>query len=319
MQYATLGATDLRVSQVGLGTWSFNSSVYGPVAEDEAQRAIAAAREMGINFFDTAPLYGDAERDGIAEEVLGRGLRGWREQAVISTKFGRKPTEGNKPNFYGAYAVQSVEESLVRLGTDYIDVLFFHSPFSPDEIHDDVWAALDGLVAAGKVRYIGHSISKFAATAGMARDWADERKIAAVQVVYSLLNREAGQLIAALGAAGVGVVARESLANGFLSGAVARDAVFPAGSLNARYSREEIVERVEQVERLSFLVRGEVASLPQAALRWVLDDPGVSLVLTGAKTAAEVADCVAAPDLGGYSSDELTRVSAVCDRDFPAA
>lgn len=310
MQYATLGATDLRVSEVGLGTWSFNSSVYGPVAEDEAQRAIAAAREMGINFFDTAPLYGDAERDGIAEEVLGRGLRGWREQAVISTKFGRKPTEGNKPNFYGAYAVQSVEESLVRLGTDYIDVLFFHSPFSPDEIHDDVWAALDGLVAAGKVRYIGHSISKFAATAGMARDWADERKIAAVQVVYSLLNREAGQLIAALGAAGVGVVARESLANGFLSGAVARDAVFPAGSLNARYSREEIVERVEQVERLSFLVRGEVASLPQAALRWVLDDPGVSLVLTGAKTAA---------DLGGYSSDELARVSAVCDRDFPAA
>ena len=85
----------------------------------------------------------------------------------------------------------------MRLGTDYIDVLFFHSPFSPDEIHDDVWAALDGLVAAGKVRYIGHSISKFAATAGMARDWADERKIAAVQVVYSLLNREAGQLIAA--------------------------------------------------------------------------------------------------------------------------
>ena len=192
MQYATLGATDLRVSQVGLGTWSFNSSVYGRVAEGEAQRAIAAAREMGINFFDTAPLYGDAERDGIAEEVLGRGLRGWREQAVISTKFGRKPTEGNKPNFYGAYAVQSVEESLVRLGTDYIDVLFFHSPFSPDEIHDDVWAALDGLVAAGKVRYIGHSISKFAATAGMARDWADERKIAAVQVVYSLLNRQAG-------------------------------------------------------------------------------------------------------------------------------
>ena len=83
MQYATLGATDLRVSEVGLGTWSFNSSVYGPVAEDEAQRAIAAAREKGINFFDTAPLYGDAERDGIAEEVLGRGLRGWREQAVI--------------------------------------------------------------------------------------------------------------------------------------------------------------------------------------------------------------------------------------------
>jgi aryl-alcohol dehydrogenase-like predicted oxidoreductase len=94
MQYTTLGETDLRVSEIGLGTWSFNSSVYGPVAESEAQQAIQAAREAGINFFDTAPLYGDAERDGIAEEVLGRGLRGWRDQAIISTKFGRKPTEG---------------------------------------------------------------------------------------------------------------------------------------------------------------------------------------------------------------------------------
>lgn len=319
MQYTTLGETDLRVSEIGLGTWSFNSSVYGPVAESEAQQAIQAAREAGINFFDTAPLYGDAERDGIAEEVLGRGLRGWRDQAIISTKFGRKPTEGNKANFYGAYAVQSVEESLVRLGTDHIDVLFFHSPFSADEIHDDIWEALAGLQTAGKVRFIGHSISKFQDTENMARSWARERKIDAVQVVYSLLNREAKNLIAELGAGGIGVVARESLANGFLSGAIGRDAVFPPGSLNARYAREEVVARVEQVERLSFLVRGEVESMAQAALRWALDDPGIALVLTGAKTAAEVADCAAAANAAGYDTAELQRADAVHQRDFAAA
>ncbi|MEE3259991.1 MAG: aldo/keto reductase [Candidatus Latescibacterota bacterium] len=319
MQYTTLGETDLRVSEIGLGTWSFNSSVYGPVAESEAQSAIWAAREAGINFFDTAPLYGDAERDGMAEAVLGRGLGGWRDQAVISTKFGRKPTEGNKANFYGAYAVQSVEESLVRLGTDYIDVLFFHSPFSAAEIHDDIWEALAGLQTAGKVRYIGHSISKFQDTEAMARSWARARRIDAVQVVYSLLNREAKKLIAELGVGGIGVVARESLANGFLSGAVGRDAVFPPGSLNARYTREEIVERVVQVERLSFLVRGEVESMAQAALRWVLDDPGIALVLTGAKTAAEVADCAASASATGYAAAELKRANAVHQRDFAAA
>ena len=88
MQYATLGATDLRVSEVGLGTWSFNSSVYGPVAEDEAQRAIAAAREMGIKFFDTAPLYGQ----GRSEKVLGHALKGVTEPYYLATKVGYHPS-----------------------------------------------------------------------------------------------------------------------------------------------------------------------------------------------------------------------------------
>ena len=319
MHYTTLGDTGLEISAVGLGTWSFNSAVYGPVAASDAQQTIAAAREAGINFFDTAPLYGDKNRDGIAEEVLGRGLQGGRDQVIISSKFGRKPTEGNKANFYGAYAIQSVEESLRRLQTDYIDVLFFHSPFAAEEIDDDTWAALDTLRQAGKVRFIGHSISKFADTQQMARTWSKERKIDAIQVVYSLLNREAKTLIGDLSAEGIGVVARESLANGFLSGSVRRDTVFPPGSLNARYAPEEVAARVDQVDQLSFLVRGDIQSMAQAALRWVLDEPGVSLVLTGAKTAAEVADCAAAADAAGYGREELQRADDVHQLDFAAA
>ncbi len=319
MRYRTLGDTGLEVSELGLGTWSFNSAVYGPVAAKDAEDTILAARDAGINFFDTAPLYGDTERDGVAEEALGAGLQGWREQVVISSKFGRKPTEDNKASFHGAYAVQSVEESLRRLRTDYIDVLFFHSPFAASEIHDDVWAALDELRAAGKVRFIGHSISKFADTQHMARSWASERKIDVVQVVYSLLNREAGALIGDLSEAGIGVVARESLANGFLAGTIDRDTVFPPGTLNARYSREQIVTRVEQVEKMSFLVRGQVRSMAQAALCWVLAEAGVSLVLTGAKNAAEVADCAVAANLDGYSAEELQRADELHQCDFPAA
>ena len=160
MQYTTLGKTGLKISEIGLGTWAFNSSVYGPVVAEDAERTIQKAREAGINFFDTAPLYGDKDQDGIAEEVLGKALQGWRDEVIVSTKFGRKPTEGNKANFYGAYAVQSVEESLRRLRTDYIDLLFFHSPFAAEEIHDDVWAALDGLQAMGKERFVGHSSAR---------------------------------------------------------------------------------------------------------------------------------------------------------------
>ncbi len=238
---------------------------------------------------------------------------------IISTKFGRKPTEGNRPNFNGAYARQSVEESLRRLATDHIDVLFFHSPFGAEEIDDDVWEGLGLLQREGKVRFIGHSISKFEDTQGMARAWATERKIDVVQVVYSLLNREAQALIADLGREGVGVVARESLANGFLSGQVRRDTVFAAGTLNARYGREEIEARVDRVEALSFLVREPVTSMAQAALRWVLDDPGVSLVLTGAKNAEEVRDSALAAQLPAYSDQERERAAALHTSDFSAA
>ncbi len=319
MKYRSLGRTQLECSAIGLGTWAFNSAVYGDVDERAALDTIAAALDVGINFFDTAPLYGNKERDGIAEEILGKGLRGVRDRVVVASKFGRKPTEGNKANFYGAYARQSVEESLKRLGTDYIDVLFFHSPFAVEEINDDIWQSLAALKEEGKVRFVGHSISKFAETQTMARAWAQERKIDVIQVVYSLLNREAAELIADLGSAGIGVVARESLANGFLSGQVRRDTVFPSGTLNSRYSREEVEARVERVEALSFLVRSPIQSMPQAALRWVLDEANIALVLTGAKTPLEVRDGAAAAVAPAYSREELARAAALHTSDFSAA
>lgn len=319
MKYRTLGRTGLPCSEIGLGTWAFAAQIYGEVSEREALNTIAAALDSGINFFDTAPLYGTPARDGVAEEILGAGLGGKRNDVLISSKFGRNATEGNTPNFHGKRARLSVEESLHRLQRDHIDVLFFHSPFSADEIHDDVWEALDKLKSEGKIRFVGHSISKFENTQQMARDWAAARKIDVIQVVYSLLNREARQLIQDLGGQKIGIVARESLANGFLSGAITRDTVFPPHHLNARYTRKEIVARVEQVERLGFLVRGDIRSVPQAAMRWVLDHAEISLVLSGASKPAEILDCATASDAASYSSQELQRATQIHTRDFQAA
>jgi len=223
-------------------------------------------------------------------------------------------------HFNGRRARESVEESLQRLGTDRIDILFFHSPFGPHEIDDDVWAALDDLKQAGKIRAVGHSISLFKDTEGMAREWARDRKIDVIQVVLSLMNREALPLINDLGAAGIGIVARECLANGFLSGAITGDTIFPEGSLNARYSREEIVERAGYAEALKgVLVRDDVPTLPRAALRWVLDQPQVSLALTGAKNVDELRDGAAASDAATYSEDELRKVADLHRRDFSPA
>lgn len=319
MRYRPLGRTGLQCSEVSLGTWAFNSVVYGPLAAGSARETVRQALEVGVTLFDTAPLYGSRKRDGIAEEVLGRALGADRERVLISTKFGRRATAANRPDFNAANVVASVEESLTRLGTDRIDVLFFHSPFGAEEIEADVWEGLTRVREQGKVRFVGHSISMFAATEGLARRWAADGGIDVIQVVYSLLNREATGLIAELAGQGIGVIAREALANGFLSGAITRDTVFPEGSLHARLSRDEIATRVERVEALSFLVRDPVRSLPQAALRWVLDDAGVSSVLTGARNRHEVVDCAAASEVAPYSDGERQRAADLHRGDIPAA
>jgi len=320
MKYRTLGRSGLRVSEIGLGTWAFASQIYGEVATSDAESAIRAALDAGVTLFDTAPLYGDDERNGISEEILGRVLGGDRQRVLISTKFGRYSTDGAAPNFHAQRARESVEGSLTRLGTDHLDILFFHSPFGPQDIHDDVWNELAKLKEEGKIGVIGHSISMFEDTEGMAREWAAERKIDAIQVVYSLMNREATDLITDLGADGVGIVARESLANGFLSGAITRDTVFESGHLNARYPRKEVEARVAYCEQLTdLLVRDDIETLPQAAFRWVLDNENVSLVLSGASTATQLLDTAAASDASPFTPAEHTRANALHTRDFQAA
>lgn len=320
MKKRTLGRTGLECSVIGLGTMAFGNSVYGGVERNVAVKTIRAALDGGINVIDTAPLYGVSNRDGVAEEVLGEALLGHRDKALILTKFGRGPSIGNMVTDFTARQAQlSVEASLRRLKTDHIDVLFFHSPFSESQIHDDVWTGLDRLRAEGKVRFLGHSISMFEDTSAMSLRWVRERRIEVVQAVLSLMNREASAFIAQVARDGVGVVARECLANGFLSGTITPETVFPPGSLNARYDRTEIARRAAYAGALGWMVRKDIRNLPQAALRWVLDQPGVSLALAGASNLAELTDALAAARANSYSAAELAHASQIHTVDFVAA
>lgn len=321
MKYRTLGRTGLSVSEVSLGTWSFGAPVYGGVTSSDAHAAIRGALDLGINLFDTAPLYGTAEEDGIAEKVLGQALSTDRDSVIIATKFGRYPTRGHLNTFYSAAGVtQSVEDSLRRLGTDRLDVLFFHSPFGPEQIEDDVWSALDALKASGKVRFVGHSVSLPDQTSEMTREWARDGRIDVVQLVWSLMNRENAALIDDLAAMNVGIFARESLANGFLAGVYTPETTFPAGHLNARYSREEIAERVAIAEAYrEALVSGEITSLAQAALRWVLEHPGIATVLAGSSRLNEIADCAQASDAAPFTTAQLDQANTLHTKDFPPA
>ena len=318
MKYRPLGNTGLKVSEIGLGTWSFASRAYGTVDPTDANAVVQAALDGGVNVFDTAPLYGSPDEDGISERILGEALGSRREEVLVSTKFGRASSLRGTA-FTGDGVRASVEASLKRLSTDRIDILFFHSPFGPDEIDDDVWEGLADLKISGKVRCVGHSISKFSDTQSMARSWFDERKIDLVQVVYSLMNRESTELIEDIGSLGAGVFARESLANGFLSGMITAETAFPENNLNKRYGSEELGERVAYVDALRFLVRGEVETMPQAAFRWVLENANVSLVLSGARNVRELEDVVRVSELGSFSDGEMRKAEEIHGRDFEAA
>jgi aryl-alcohol dehydrogenase-like predicted oxidoreductase len=322
MKYRQLGRTGLSVSEVSLGTWAFGSpSIYGSVDSSAAHRAIRGALDAGINFYDTAPLYGTKEADGIAEQVLGAGLGTARDQVFIATKFGRYHSRVHTNELFdGETVTWSVEQSLRRLGTDRIDVLFFHSPTHPDKIKDTVWDALDKLKTSGKVRFVGLSCGFIADTADMTRAWADTGRIDVAQIAYSLTYREWEPIIQHLGEKGIGVVARESLANGFLAGVFTKDIVFPAGSLNSRYSRGEITERVELADAYKkILVRGEIKSLAAAAMRWVIDNPHISTVLSGSRKLEEILDCASASAASPYSATELAQARRLHTKDFSPA
>ncbi len=320
MKYRKLGRTGLEVSEIGLGTWAFGNNVYGGVPEQEGITTIHRAIDLGITLFDTAPQYGTNLQDGIAEIVLGKGLKGYRDKVVVQTKFGRNFTiENGAPQFYKKRIIASVEESLSRLQTDYIDVLFFHSPFSHQEIHDDVWEGVEKVLQDGKVRFIGHSISEFENTQQMARQWAEEGKIDVIQVVVSLMYRKSLDLIRDLSRYPIGIVARECLANGFLAGVFDYDTRFEKGTLNARYSKEEIKERVDQVNDFKYLVRDDIDHMATAALRWVLDQEGVSTVLSGAKNKIELEGAANASDAKSFSKEELEKAKALFKRDFEPA
>lgn len=320
MKRRALGKTGLECSEIGLGTWALGSGVYGEVERSEAHTLIGQALDTGINFFDTAPLYGNKNEDGVAERVLGEGLGDRKDQAIISTKFGRTARQVMPPRFNAEEARRSCDESLSRLGRDWIDLFFFHSPFEAAEINDDVWQALADLKQAGKIRFIGHSVSMYDDTRALSEKWMSERKIDAVQVVLSPFNRETRPLIALAAKLGCGVVARECMANGFLSGQISQDTVFPECSLNSRYSREEIAERVDYASALSAsLIAGGIANLPQAAYRWTLDQPGVSLALSGARSLHELMDGIEASQVYGYSSDILEKTELIHTKDFSPA
>jgi aryl-alcohol dehydrogenase-like predicted oxidoreductase len=314
MELRPLGRTGVQVSQLCLGTMMFGA--WGETDHDESIRVIHAALDAGINFVDTADVYSRGE----SEEIVGKALAdGRRDDVVLATKV--HGSMGDEPNQRGnsrRWIMTEVENSLRRLGTDWIDLYQIHRP-EPDTDIDETLGALTDLVRQGKVRYIGSST--FAAEAIVEAQWTAERRgrerFVCEQPPYSLLARGIeGDVLPACERYGMAVIPWSPLAGGFLSGRYRRDEE-PAESSRAQMlpqrfdmSRPENKRKIEAVYDLTDLADEAGLTMIQLALAFVLEHPAVTAPIIGPRTMEHLESQLAAADVK-LSADVLDRIDEI--------
>ncbi len=309
MRYRRLGRTNLQVSEVGLGAWAIGGDKhghsYGPTDNTESLRAIAQALETGCTFFDTADIYGH----GLSEKLLGQALQTCRHECVIATKVGNDFYHGPfRQNFDSDYIRFAVDKSLERLRTDYIDLYQLHNPPLMMLQRGEHYDILEELKQAGKIRFYGVSVHD-AYEGEMA---VHTGRPDVIQVVYNLLRQDVREELFPLAQEhDVGLIVREPLANGMLTGKYTADSIFSDGDFRNGWPREYLMMQVQLAEKLRFLEQAGQRTLTQAALRFVLDQPAVSVVIPGIKTGAQaqenlaVSEMPALSDADRHSLDEL--------------
>jgi aryl-alcohol dehydrogenase-like predicted oxidoreductase len=307
VRYRRLGRTDLQVSEVSFGAWAIGGNKhghsYGPTDNAASLKAIAQALDLGCTFFDTADIYGH----GLSEKLLGQALQKQRQACIIATKVGNDFYHGPvHQNFDPDYIRMAVDKSLERLRTDYIDLYQFHNPPLMMLQRREHYEILDELKQAGKIRYYGVSVhDAYEGTMAINTGKPD-----VIQVAYNLLRADARDELFPLAAEqDIGLIIREPLASGILTGKYAADTIFPDGDIRGTWPREYLLIQVQCVDKLRFLARAGQRTLAQAALRFVLDEPAVSVVIPGIKTVEQAEENLAASGLAPFSEEERQEIS----------
>jgi len=302
MKYRRLGKSNLRVSVIGMGTWQFGGEWGKDFAQDEVDRIFDAARETGINLIDTAECYGDH----LSEAFIGNAIQRDRGNWIVATKFGHKfHSHLNRTDERTApQMLRQVDDSLKALKTDYIDLLQYHSIRFEEFDNDELTAALQTLMKAGKVRHLGNSVS------GQTRKNIDQvenstrRHVEAIQVIYNRLDRTPEERVFSLcQQQELGVLARVPLASGFLSGKYKPGTSFGDNDVRAGQDKAVIERRLREVEEIR---RKEVPAgidMAQWALAWCLQHPAVTVVIPGCKDERQVRTNAAAAELAMVSED----------------
>jgi aryl-alcohol dehydrogenase-like predicted oxidoreductase len=317
MQYRPLGRTGWNVSTISFGAWAIGGT-WGDVDDAESMGALHQALDLGVNFFDTADVYGD----GRSERLIARLRKERSEPFYVATKAGRRlnphVTEGYNRENLRAF----VERSLSNLNVEALDLLQLHCPPTPVYYMPEVFGVLDELQREGKLRHYGVSVEKVEE----ALKAIEFPGVQSVQIIYNILRqRPADLLFKETQRKGVGILARLPLSSGLLSGKMTAQTSFAADDhrlfnrngeafdKGETFSGLDYAKGLEAVEALSPIVPAGI-SMAQFALRWITMHPAVTCAIPGGKRATQVADNVSAADLPALTDAQLAAVQTVYEQ-----
>lgn len=316
MNYRELGRTGWKVSEVSFGAWAIGA-MWGPVDDQESLAALHRALDLGVNFFDTADVYGD----GRSERLLARLRKERKEPFYIATKAGRRLPAQTAEGYNQENLTCFVEDSLRNLRTDCLDLVQLHCP--PTEVYyrPEVFGVLDRLIEAGKIRYYGVSVE----TVEQGLKALEYPGVQSVQIIFNMFrHRPAELLFPEARRRQVGILARVPLASGMLTGRMTRETTFAKNDHRSFNRQGEVFDRgetfsgvdynlgLEIVERLREVLP-EGATMAEFALRWILMFDAVTCAIPGGKRPAQVAENARASELPPLSEATMQRVRELYD------
>ncbi|MGN6346450.1 MAG: aldo/keto reductase [Candidatus Nitrosocosmicus sp.] len=321
MKYRKLGKGGIKVSEIGFGAWVIGLDWWGKkIDDDQAIKMLKRAYDLGINFYETADMYGK----GKSEKMIAQVFKDMRNEVVYSTKWGydmysEEQIEHNeihqKHNYeFLAYALQ---QSMERLHTDYIDVYSLHNPKMDAITNDKLFASLDNLVQKGKIKSHGVAL-------GPAIGWKDEgllaiekRNITCLQTVYNILEQDPGRtFLISAGKHNVGIMVRVPDASGVLTGKVTEKTVFDKNDHRGNRKKGWIIEATQKINKLKPIANTKGWTISQLAIKFILSQKEISVVLPTAVSIEEIETFAEMSDGNYLNKNELEQINDLYNNNF---
>ena len=319
MKYRRLGNTDIEVSEVGFGVWTVSTGWWGEVDDERSVHLLRQAYERGINYFDTADTYGSGKGETLLYDAFGH----MRDEVVISTKIGydfynhtQRRGQQERPQDWSEKFIRfALEQSLKRLGTDYIDFLQLHNAKMNAIENDALFSLMEEFESEGKIRAYGVAL-------GPKIGWLKEgvkamrtRNLDGLQMIYNILEQDPGRgLIEVARKTDMSLLVRVPHSSGMLEGKYTKDTTFARNDHRRHRPKEWLLDGLKKVEQLDFLTAGR--TLGQVALKFVLASPEIASTLPNIYDEEQLEEFASAPDTPDLTEEELARIEELYESNF---